>query len=74
RGRGKIVDRSGIMDGRILDIIGWGFMDGDILIGEGVINELEVIGDGKDRVKGEKGERGLDILNEVYDLDYGRGV
>ena len=66
----KIVDTSAIIDGRILDIIRCGFIDGDILIPQGVINELQVIADAKDSVKREKGQRGLDILNQLYDLDY----
>ena len=49
----KIVDTSAIIDGRILDIIRCGFIDGDILIPQGVINELQVIAD-KDSVKREK--------------------
>ena len=66
----NIVDTSAIIDGRILDIIRCGFIDGDILIPQGVINELQVIADAKDSVKREKGQRGLDILNQLYDLDY----
>ncbi len=50
----KIVDTSAIIDGRILDIIRCGFIDGDILIPQGVINELQVIADAKDSVKREK--------------------
>ena len=49
----KIVDTSAIIDGRILDIIRCGFID-DILIPQGVINELQVIADAKDSVKREK--------------------
>ena len=66
----NMVDTSAIIDGRILDIIRCGFIDGDILIPQGVINELQVIADAKDSVKREKGQRGLDILNQLYDLDY----
>ena len=50
----KIVDTSAIIDGRILDIIRCGFIDGDILIPQGVINELQVIADAKDSVKRSK--------------------
>ena len=66
----KIIDTSAIIDGRILDIIRCGFIDGDILIPQGVINELQVVADANDSVKREKGQRGLDILNQLYDLDY----
>ena len=53
----KIVDTSAIIDGRILDIIRCGFIDGDILIPQGVINELQVIADAKDSVKRKRSKR-----------------
>ncbi|MBF7017878.1 PIN/TRAM domain-containing protein [Staphylococcus durrellii] len=66
----KIIDTSAIIDGRIVDIINCGFIDGEILIPQGVINELQIIADANDSVKREKGQRGLDILNELYDTDH----
>ncbi|MBI0976144.1 PIN/TRAM domain-containing protein [Staphylococcus aureus] len=66
----KIIDTSAIIDGRILEVIRCGFIDGNILIPQGVINELQIVADSNDSVKREKGKRGLDILNELYDLDY----
>lgn len=66
----KLLDTSAIIDGRILDVIRCGFIDGEILIPQGVINELQVVADANDSVKREKGQRGLDILNELYDLEY----
>ena len=50
----KIIDTSAIIDGRILDIIRCGFIDGDILIPQGVINELQVVADANDSVKRER--------------------
>lgn len=55
----KIIDTSAIIDGRILDIIECGFIDGEILIPQGVINELQVVADANDSVKREKGH--LDV-------------
>lgn len=66
----KIIDTSAIIDGRILDIIECGFIDGEILIPQGVINELQVVADANDSVKREKGQRGLDILNSLYDTNH----
>ncbi|PWZ70697.1 PIN/TRAM domain-containing protein, partial [Staphylococcus pseudintermedius] len=37
----KIIDTSAIIDGRILEVIRCGFIDGNILIPQGVINELQ---------------------------------
>ena len=58
----KIIDTSAIIDGRILEVIRCGFIDGNILIPQGVINELQIVADSNDSVKREKGKRGLDIL------------
>ena len=66
----KLIDTSAIIDGRIVDVIKCGFIDGEILIPQGVINELQVVADANDSVKREKGQRGLDILNELYDSDH----
>ncbi|ATH61052.1 hypothetical protein BJG89_12410 [Staphylococcus nepalensis] len=63
----KIIDTSAIIDGRILDVLKCGFIDGEILIPQGVINELQVIADANDSVKREKGQRGLDMLNALHD-------
>lgn len=66
----KIVDTSALIDGRIADVLACGFMDGEILIPQGVINELQMVADANDSVKRDKGQRGLDILNRLYDMDY----
>ena len=50
----KLLDTSAIIDGRILDVIRCGFIDGEILIPQGVINELQVVADANDSVKREK--------------------
>src|SRR5699024_12085488 len=63
----KIIDTSAIIDGRILDVLKCGFIDGEILIPQGVINELQVIADANDSVKREEGQRGLDMLNALHD-------
>lgn len=46
------------------------FIDGEILVPQGVIEELQVIADAKDSVKRDKGQRGLDILNELKKTDF----
>lgn len=66
----KILDTSAIIDGRILDVVKCHFIDGEILVPQGVIEELQVIADAKDSVKRDKGQRGLDILNELKKTDF----
>jgi uncharacterized protein YacL len=76
----KILDTSVIIDGRILDIMGTGFVEGKIIIPSFVLDELRHIADSSDSLKRNRGRRGLDILNEikaikgipveVLDIDY----
>ena len=64
-GRPKILDTSVIIDGRILDILHTGFMEGKIIIPEFVLDELRHIADSADAQKRKRGRRGLDILNDI---------
>lgn len=64
-GRPKILDTSVIIDGRILDILHTGFIEGKIIIPEFVLEELRHIADSADALKRKRGRRGLDILNDI---------
>ena len=66
----KILDTSVIIDGRILEIIKTGFMEGPIVIPEFVLVELRHIADSSDSLKRVRGRRGLDILNKIQE-EYG---
>ena len=61
----KILDTSVIIDGRIADIMKTGFIEGQIVIPEFVLNELRHIADSADSLKRNRGRRGLDILNRI---------
>ncbi|MCQ2551322.1 MAG: TRAM domain-containing protein [Clostridia bacterium] len=73
----KILDTSVIIDGRILEIMKTGFLEGEIVIPEFVLVELRHIADSSDALKRARGRRGLDILNkmqknygiEIYNTD-----
>ncbi|WP_317854014.1 PIN/TRAM domain-containing protein [Chakrabartyella piscis] len=64
-GRPKILDTSVIIDGRILDLLQTGFIEGSIIIPDFVLQELRHIADSADGLKRNRGRRGLDILNEI---------
>lgn len=66
----KVLDTSVIIDGRILDIMKTGFLEGDIVIPDFVLVELRHIADSSDSLKRNRGRRGLDILNKIQS-DYG---
>lgn len=60
-----VVDTSVLIDGRLLDIAKTGFMDFDIVVPECVLDELQLISDGKDELKRKRGRRGLDMAAEL---------
>lgn len=64
-GHPKILDTSVIIDGRILDIIHTGFIEGKIIVPTFVLDELRHISDSSDALKRARGRRGLDLLNEL---------
>ncbi len=65
----KILDTSVIIDGRIVEILKTGFIEGVIVIPEFVLLELQYIADSADSLKRNRGRRGLDILKKIQD-DY----
>ena len=66
----KILDTSVIIDGRILEIMKTGFLEGPIVIPEFVLIELQHIADSSDGLKRNRGRRGLDILKKIQ-TEYG---
>ncbi len=65
----KVLDTSVIIDGRILDIVKTGFIEGPLVIPNFVLEELRHIADSSDLLKRNKGRRGLDILNLISSGD-----
>jgi uncharacterized protein YacL len=61
----KILDTSVIIDGRILDIVETGFLDGVLVIPQFVLRELQLVADSADSMKRNRGRRGLDILQKI---------
>lgn len=61
----KYLDTSVIIDGRILDILQTGVIEGDIIIPEFVLAELRHVADSEDALRRAKGRRGLDVLNRI---------
>lgn len=60
--RGILLDTSILIDGRIADMVRTGFIEGPLIVPKAVLNELHLISDSEDKIKREKGRRGLDIL------------
>ncbi|MEW6113766.1 MAG: PIN domain-containing protein [Thermodesulfobacteriota bacterium] len=60
-----ILDTSVIIDGRIADVCETGFLSGDLIIPQFVLQELQTIADSSESTKRTRGRRGLDILNKM---------
>lgn len=61
----KIVDTSAIIDGRIVDIVRAGFIEGTLILPRFVLDEIHAIADSPDTLRRNRGRRGLDILNAL---------
>lgn len=61
----KLIDTSVLIDGRIAQIAETGFLEGDIVVPNFVLGELQLIADSSDDLKRERGRRGLDIVKEL---------
>ena len=64
-GEPKLLDTSVIIDGRILDIVRSGFLEGPLVLPRFVLRELQLIADSSDPMKRARGRRGLDLLTEL---------
>ena len=63
----KYVDTSAIIDGRILEIAKTGFLEGEFVVPQFVVDELRHVADSPDAGHRERGRRGLEILNQMQE-------
>ncbi|HEY7981189.1 MAG TPA: TRAM domain-containing protein [Candidatus Eremiobacteraceae bacterium] len=64
----KLLDTSVIIDGRILEIVQAGFVDGRLIVPKFVLRELQTIADSVDSLKRGRGRRGLEVLSQLRDV------
>jgi len=60
-----ILDTSAIIDGRIADLCQSKLFDSPLVVPRFVLNELQLVADSADKLKRNRGRRGLDILNKM---------
>lgn len=60
-----LLDTSVIIDGRILDVLELGLIEGVAVVPRFVLRELQQLADSADHTKRERGRRGLEKLNEL---------
>jgi len=63
--RPLVLDTSAIVDGRIADLCQSRLFDAPLLVPRFVLNELQLIADSADKLKRNRGRRGLDVLNKM---------
>lgn len=61
----KVLDTSCIIDGRIEALLNTGFLEGQIIVPQFVLQELQQLADGAKDQKRVRGRRGLEILNRI---------
>lgn len=64
-----ILDTSVIIDGRITDILEAWHVDAPVIVPRFVLQELHAVADSSDRLKRNRGRRGLDVVNKLQGLD-----
>ncbi len=60
-----LLDTSVLIDGRIVDIVSTGMLESQMIVPRFVILELQTVADSADRLKRNRGRRGLDVLAEL---------
>src|SRR5262245_14728836 len=63
--RSLVLDTSVIIDGRIADICDTGIIDTKLIVPRFVLQELQAIADSADKIKRNRGRRGLDVLKRM---------
>jgi len=66
-GEPKVLDTSVIIDGRVLDIVRSGFLEGPLLLPRFVLRELQLIADSADPLRRTRGRRGLEVLSTLQE-------
>jgi len=64
-GRPLVLDTSAIIDGRILDVTKTKIFDNPLIIPRFILQELQAVADSSDRLKRNRGRRGLDVINKL---------
>ncbi len=65
--RPLVLDTSAIIDGRIADLYHSKLFDAPLIVPRFVLNELQLLADSADKLKRNRGRRGLDILKQMQD-------
>ncbi len=62
-----VVDTSALIDGRIVGIVQAGIFESQLIIPRFVLNELQLVADSGEKLKRNRGRRGLDVLARLHE-------
>ena len=60
-----LLDTSGIIDGRVMDVAVTGFLTGPLGVPQFILNELQHIADSSEPMRRNRGRRGLEVLHRL---------
>ena len=60
-----LLDTSGIIDGRVMDVAATGFLTGPLGVPQFILNELQHIADSSEPLRRNRGRRGLEVLHRL---------
>ncbi len=63
-----LLDTSVLIDGRVADVAGTGIFDARLIVPRFVLLELQTVADSADRLKRNRGRRGLDVLADLQQM------
>lgn len=64
----KVIDTSVIVDGRIVEILESGFVEGPLILPRFILRELQAIADSTDALRRTRGRRGLEVLKRLQEI------
>jgi len=64
-GRPFLLDTSSIIDGRIADVIETKILESELIVPNFILQELQEIADSNDKLRRNRGRRGLDVLSRL---------
>ncbi|MES2788860.1 MAG: PIN domain-containing protein [Planctomycetota bacterium] len=64
-GRPFLLDTSSLIDGRIADILETRIIDSELIVPNFILQELQDIADSSDKMRRNRGRRGLDVLSKL---------
>jgi uncharacterized protein YacL len=60
-----LLDSCALIDGRIVNVVQSGFLQGELIVPQFILNELQLLADGQDSHKRERARFGLDVIHEL---------